>query len=173
MSRARAFVEKAESNNRGTAEYSHALHHSVSPPLARLQPSHRPSPCYPQPEKKNSHNLALLLLKSGPNAAQSPVGGRGGAALGSGDGKWQWEKVKPPKVAESSSSSSSPSSLLKGLGGGIGAVNGAMGNGGAAGAGAGAAGGRESYRWRHTEAVKLLERALAVHREVRGGDASR
>lgn len=28
-------------------------------------------------------------------------------------------------------------------------------------------GGCEVYRWRHTEAVRLLERALAVHREVR------
>ncbi|CAM9951003.1 unnamed protein product, partial [Scytosiphon promiscuus] len=31
-------------------------------------------------------------------------------------------------------------------------------------------GGVQEYRWRHTEAVKLLERALAVHRETLGDD---
>lgn len=108
----------------------------------------------------------MLLLKTGPTGAQSPVSARA-AAIASGDNKWQWEKVKPSsKGGGSSSSSPSSSDLLKGFGGSNGMI---MGNGAAAGgAGAGGAGpgGGDSYRWRHTEAVKLLERALAVHREV-------
>lgn len=83
--------------------------------------------------------------------------------MASGDNKWQWQKVKKPQDSSSSSSSSSPS-LLKGRGA---MANGTVMSNGGPGAEGEAGGGAQEYRWRHTEAVKLLERALAVHREVR------
>ncbi|CAN0011259.1 unnamed protein product, partial [Ectocarpus sp. 4 AP-2014] len=113
------------------------------------------------------HNLALLLLKTGPTATHSPVGGGKLSSKTSADDKWQWEKVKPSKAPPSSETGVS-SSLLKGLRMGGGGGNGAQQANGTGPGGSG--GGGESYRWRHTEAIKLLERALAVHRETLGDD---
>lgn len=107
--------------------------------LSLSRPPSPPPPPSPPCFTRNSHNLALLLLKSGPGAEQSPSSAR--ATGESYDDKWQWERVKGSASDQ--------------------AGGGAAGNGVANGVG------DESFRWRHTEAVELLERALAVHREVR------
>ncbi|CAM9457163.1 unnamed protein product [Ectocarpus sp. 6 AP-2014] len=113
------------------------------------------------------HNLALLLLKTGPTTTHSPVGGGKPSPKTSADDKWQWEKVKASKAPPSSETGLS-SSLFKGLRLGGGGGHGAQQANGTGPGGSG--GGGESYRWRHTEAIKLLERALAVHRETLGDD---
>lgn len=130
-------------------------------PLGQANPPASRPP--PDGKKKKSHNLALLLLKTGPTGTHSPVSGGKQSSKTSADDKWQWEKVKPSN-ATSSSETGLSSSLFKGFRMGGGGGNGAQQANGAGPGGAG--GGGESYRWRHTEAIKLLERALAVHREV-------
>lgn len=98
-----------------------------------------------------SHNLALLLLKTS-DPAPTPT-----AAVArlkrehSMEEHWQWNKNKQPPLPPNFQKSAS----VGGSGTG-GQVNG-MPNGGID---------QQPHRWRHVEAVRLLERALAVHREV-------
>lgn len=98
-----------------------------------------------------SHNLALLLLKTS-DPAPTPT-----AAVArlkrdhSMEEHWQWDKNKQPPLPPGFQKSASV-----GGGGTGGRVNG-MPNGGID---------QQPHRWRHLEAVRLLERALAVHREV-------
>lgn len=131
---------------------------SASLPPCRLLPAPcRLSPAnqiYNNTDYLISHNLALLLLKTGPGSEQNPGGvlTRANADFDEYERNWKWEKV--------SAATDSPAGAA--AGGGL-VANGSVSNGGTGGL---CSIKQDLFRWRHTEAVRLLERALAVHREV-------
>lgn len=109
-----------------------------------------------------SHNLALLLLKTSPGSGHAR-GGMKEKSAETYENQWRWEKVTDSGATLANGSVGSGGS--NGWVGGDGS-SGVKGGGRETGKGGGKS---EVYRWRHTEAVRLLERALAVHREVSHG----
>ncbi|CAM9515727.1 unnamed protein product, partial [Sphacelaria rigidula] len=139
-----ALLYTSQGQDPKTAERLHR--EALSIREARLGPNH--------PEvAQTCHNLALLLLKTGPGSEQNPGGvlTRANADFDEYERNWKWEKV--------SAATDSPAGAA--AGGGL-VANGSVSNGGTGGL---CSIKQDLFRWRHTEAVRLLERALAVHRE--------